>query len=133
MVTAATVLKGWEEMFPEGLDKSISTAIAVSSAALGFWAHRREMRRERQRIFETQQKQYADAEVKEYAAQRDFNHILKDLAQLKENVSYLNTESERQIITNGQRISALELTVTKLLGSLEMLQTMWQNKLKEHD
>lgn len=98
-------------MIPEGLDKSISTVIALSSAGLAMWAHRREMRREKERVTREAHEQYAAKEIKEYAAARDFGHIRRDLAQLKENTAHLSDESD-------ERLDKLERQVERLAGTI---------------
>ena len=101
-------------MIPEGLDKSISLAIALSTAGLGFWAHRRELRKEKQRTLAEAQQKQADSVRKEYAAQRDFGHIQRDLDQLKINTVHLSKESD-------QRLDKLERQFERFAGALEVL------------
>lgn len=104
-------------MIVESLDKTISMAIAVSSAALGLWAHRREMVKEKKRVEIKAHKDYAQRELKEYAAQRDFGHIQRDIEQLKVNISHLNDESD-------QRLDKLERQVEKMLGAVDTIKDM---------
>lgn len=101
-------------MIPEGLDKSISTVIALSSAGLALWAHRREMRREKERVTKEAHEKYAAREIKEYAAQRDFGHIRRDLEQLKNNTAHLSDEAD-------ERLDKLERQVERLIGSVEFI------------
>jgi peptidoglycan hydrolase CwlO-like protein len=97
-------------MIPEGLDKSISTVIALGSAGLALWAHRREV----QRLAEESKQKYADRELKAYAAQRDFGHIQRDLDQLKNNTAHLSQEYD-------DRLDKLEMTCERLSGSVDAL------------
>lgn len=95
---------------PEGLDKSISTSIAICSAGLALWAHRREM----SKIAHEEKQKYVDKELKQYAAQRDFGHIQRDLDQLKINTTHLSEEAD-------QRLDKLERQFERFSGSLEVL------------
>ena len=111
-------------MIPESLDKSISTAIAVGSAALGLWAHRREIEKEKAesakeqaRIAHDAQQQYANRVKKEYAAERDFGHIKRDIDQVKQNIAVLNDEAD-------ERLDKLENKVERLIGAVETLSKM---------
>lgn len=108
-------------MIPESLDKSISTVIAVSSAALGLWAHRREMAKEKaaavkeqERIAYDAQQRYADTVKKEYAAERDFGHIKRDIDQLKQNITVLTDDAD-------ERLDKLERQMEKISGAIEVL------------
>ncbi len=110
-------------MIPEGLDKSISIGLALSSAALAWWAHQREMRREKVRTTEEAHQKYAAQELKAYAAQRDFGHIQRDLNQLKSNTAHLSEEADH-------RLDALERQVERMTGSLDILSHLvkeWKN------
>lgn len=105
----------------EGLDKSISMALAIGSAAAGLWAHRstlakekKRMLRETQQAEESAQKKYADQELKRYAAERDFGHIQRDLDQLKANVLHLSQD-------NDKRLDQLERQFERFAGALEIL------------
>lgn len=97
-------------MIPEGLDKSISTVIALGSATLALWAHRREM----QRISEETKQKYVEKELKAYAAQRDFGHIQRDLDQLKANTAHLSQEYD-------SRLDQLELNCERTSGAVAAL------------
>lgn len=108
---------------PEGLDKSISTAIALSSAGLAWWAHRREMAKEKKRITDDSQKKYADAEIKSYAAQRDFGHIQRDLEQLKINTAHITKEAD-------ERLDHLERQFERFSGALEVLTELLKERSK---
>ncbi len=110
-------------MIPEGLDKSISTAISLSLAGLAWWAHRREMAKEKWRITNDAQKQYAATELKEYAAQRDFGHIKRDLEQLKINTTHLSKEAD-------QRLDHLERQFERFAGALEVLTELLKERNK---
>lgn len=104
-------------MLLESLDKTISITIAVVSAALALWGHKREISRQRKvAVLEAQQK-YADAELKRYAAERDFNHIRIDLGQLQENVKHLNDGTEA-------RLDSIEKQISEILGALNVLTKM---------
>lgn len=111
-------------MIPEGLDKSISTAIAISSATLAFWAHRRELASSKARAFEAAKQQYSEAQLKEYAAQRDFGHIKRDLEQLKANIAHLNNDSDA-------RLDHLERQMEKLTGSLQVVINLVKKRDRE--
>jgi uncharacterized protein YoxC len=104
-------------MIPEGLDRSISTVIAVASAALAWWAHQRELTKEKKRIYDEQKKKYADRELKEYAAARDFGHIQRDLAQLKTNTDYLMREGD-------QRLDDIEKRLATVTGTVDVLKEL---------
>lgn len=110
-------------MIPEGLDKSITTAIAVGSAAIGLWAHRRELKKEKLRALDDAAKKHADTVRKEYAAQRDFGHIQNDLLQLKENLNVLSEDGDR-------RLDALERKFEKVSGNLEILLELFRDGSK---
>ena len=70
-------------MIPQGFDDTVSTVLAISSAAVGLWAHRRAIEKEKLNITQQAKQKYAERQIKEYAAARDFHHIRNDLAQLK--------------------------------------------------
>ena len=108
-------------MIPEGFDKSISTGLAIGSAALAFWAHRRELKKEKRRISEEAQQQYAEKELKAYAAQRDFGHIQRDLDQLKINTAHLSKEAD-------ERLDRLEQKIEKFSGSLEVVMSLIKDR-----
>lgn len=110
-------------MIPEGFDKSITTVIAISSSALALWAHRRELAKEKQRAFDAAKQKYSDAQLKEYAAQRDFGHIRRDLEQLKNNIAHLNQEAD-------ERLDRVERQVEKFSGALDVLMRLIEEKQK---
>lgn len=108
-------------MIPEGLDRTISTVLAIFGAIVGLWAHKWDMSNERSRASKEKlqaevnaRKKYADRELKEYAAQRDFGHIQRDLEQLKINTTHLNEEAD-------QRLDLLERQFERFSGALEVL------------
>lgn len=108
-------------MMIEGLDKSISMAIAIGSAALAFWGHRRELASSKARALEEAKQRYSEAQLKEYAAQRDFGHIKRDLEQLKANIAHLNEDSDA-------RLDLLERQMEKLTGSLHAVMNLVKGK-----
>lgn len=108
-------------MIPDGLDKSISTAITISSAALAFWGFRHEMTKERQRILTEAKEQFAQAELKRYAAERDFGHIQRDLDQLKINTGHISQETD-------ERLDRLERQFEKNAGSIEILISLLKDR-----
>lgn len=108
------------------LDKTISTMLAIASAGLGIWAHRREMTKERQRLEEKSRNDYSYIQVKEYAAQRDFTQIRKDLDQVHSTIQALTTEAD-------QRLDLLERQVEKILGGQDVLQQMIESQNRERD
>lgn len=110
-------------MIPEGLDKSISTAIALSSAALAWWAHRRELAKEKHRVSKESQQKFADNELKAYAAQRDFGHIQRDLEQLKANTAHLSEDADK-------RLDLLERQFERFTGALEVLTELLKERNK---
>ena len=108
-------------MIPEGFDRTISIGITIATAGFGFWVHHREMAKERKRALLEAQQKYAEKELKEYAAKRDFGHIEKDLIQLKANIEYLNQQSD-------QRLDRLERQLEKNAGSLEILKDLARDR-----
>ena len=109
-------------MIPEGFDKTISTALALGSAALGLWAHRREMAKERHRALEAAKQQHTERELKEYAAKRDFGHAQRDLDQLKANIAHLSGEIDT-------RLDRLENSVERLSGALDTMREFMREKV----
>lgn len=109
------------QLIPEALDKSISTFIAVSSAGLGFWAHRRQLVKERRKIEADAKREYAEKELKAYAAQRDFGHIQRDLDQLKANTLHLSEETD-------ERLDKVERQLEKLSGGIDVLKELLKGR-----
>ncbi|MBE9064150.1 hypothetical protein [cf. Phormidesmis sp. LEGE 11477] len=101
-------------MIPENWDRTISTAITIGSIALAYWGHRRQMAKEKRTALEAAKKKYAEGELKEYAAQRDFGHIQRDLDQLKLNTAHLSKEAD-------DRLDQLERQFERFSGALEVL------------
>ena len=108
-------------MIPAGLDTSISTALAIGSAAVGLWAHGRAMTKERRRIEAEAQRLYAEKELKAYAAERDFGHIRRELDQLKANTLHLSEEADA-------RLDHVERQLEKLTGGIEVLKELMRAK-----
>lgn len=101
-------------MIPEQLDTTITTAITIGSAALGLWAHSRQLEKERRRVRHEEKQRYADSQLKEYASERDFNHLKRNIEQLKQNLVLLHKESD-------QRLDRIERQVGQLHGALNIL------------
>lgn len=105
----------------EYLDRSLTSALTIAGGVAGLWAHRREMTKtrhraalERHKAEEDAKSAYAARELKEYAAQRDFGHIQRDLDQLKANTGHLSEEAD-------QRLDRLERQFERFSGALEVL------------
>jgi hypothetical protein len=108
-------------MIPPGLDTAISTLIAMSSLSIGLWAHFHTLEKERRRITNDAKQKYADRQLKEYAAERDFSHIKNDIAQLKGNVLRCNQDTD-------QRLAVLEKQLFEIMGAITMLKDLVKGK-----
>lgn len=115
-------------MIPEGLDKTISTAITVGSAAIAFWAHRRDLKKEKQRIFNEAKEKSVQDEIKRYAAERDFGHIKRDLEQLKANTAHLDSESDKKFDSVDERVDGVERQVERLSGAVDVVMSLLKEK-----
>lgn len=105
-------------MLPDSIDSSLATVATISGLAFAWWGHHRELEKERQRA----KRAHADAVKREYAAERDFGHIKRDIEQLKLNISHLDEENE-------QRLNKLEVDVGKMVVSLEVIREL----IRPHD
>jgi len=99
------------------------TAVTVTGSVVGtslaLWAHfsqvknaKREVRKEQEAIRQLEMQKYADTAVKKYAAERDFNHIRNELAQLRENMKLLLTENEQL----SDRVDHLKIEMQHIKG-----------------
>lgn len=117
-------------MIPEGLDKSIATVFTVATGGAALWAHRWEMSKikrqaalEKHQAEEDAKKKYAEGQLKEYAAARDFGHIKRDLDQLKENTLHLTKDSDA-------RLDQLERHFERFSGAIEVLTELLKERSK---
>ena len=61
----------------------VGLAVGISTALIGASKYRRELKLYADEQIEREKQRYAEAEVKRYAAERDFSHLRRDFEQLK--------------------------------------------------
>lgn len=105
----------------QDLNAAISTLIAISSLSIGLWAHFHTLEKERRRITDEAKQKYANRQLKEYAAERDFGHIRNDLAQLKGNVLRCNQDTD-------ERLNDLEKQMFEMMGAIMAIKELVKGK-----
>lgn len=103
-------------MIAENLDKTISVLVAVGSAGFGWWAHLRQIEKERKRIIHEERERYAAIKVEQNNADRDLKHVRKNQQQLSSNLEYLSR-------TNDRRMDEVEKQLQQLLGAVNVLKS----------
>ena len=84
----------------------------------------RQLEKEKKKAVEAEREKYADDRLKEYAAERDFGHIKRDLEQLQQNTSFLSEEFE-------ERLDRVEAELNKIGGGLDMLREIVRAKVEQ--
>lgn len=95
----------------------VGLVVGVSTALIGASKYRRELRVYADEQIEREKQRYAEAEVKRYAAERDFNHLARDFEQLK--VGQATLFKEIQLDTD--RLSIEIGKVSQRLDDMEKL------------
>lgn len=93
----------------------LTVLVSAGSTLLTLWAHGREFNKEKRRTLN----EYATAQVKANGLERDIAHTQRDLKQLSSNVALLDQEHE-------VRVRALEAELSRMDGSLSVLQMLVQ-------
>ena len=83
------------------METPLTLIVSIASCLIAFLAHKQEVAKakkesrdaERER-YDLEMRKFANNAVKEYAAERDFNHIRRELYQLRENVGVILQENE---------------------------------------
>ena len=112
-------------MVVENLDKSISMGMTVIGGVIGWWAHVRQLEKEKKKAVEAEREKYADARLKEYAAEREFGHIKNGLEQLKQNTGFFSKEFE-------ERLDRVESDVQQIKGGLEIIKQLCKVKVEQN-
>jgi len=101
------------------MDTAITVIVSVIGVVIGFLSHlnevskqRKQARAEERERYDQEMRKYADSAVKQYAAERDFNHIRNELAQLRENMRVLLRENE----TLSDRVDGLKSELQHIKG-----------------
>ncbi|MEO1592010.1 MAG: hypothetical protein AAFU71_12045 [Cyanobacteria bacterium J06632_22] len=101
------------------MDTAITVIVSVIGVVIGFLSHlnevskqRKQARAEERERYDVEMRKYADSAVKQYAAERDFNHIRNELAQLRENMGVLLQENE----TLSDRVDGLKSELQHIKG-----------------
>jgi cell division protein FtsL len=114
----------------------IGILISLVSVLLGVWATYQTLRKEAKTRLEEKVK-------KEYAAERDFNHLKRELEQLKQNLIAIDADTEERLekLANNQgemketlaQVRALQMIVMAKSGETESQIFMKMNQKREHD
>lgn len=89
---------------------SVGTLLTVRS-------HIRTLNKDWREKWETEMSRKAQAEVKEYAAQRDFQHLQKNQDQMKESIRMLQDETGEQ----SRTLVELQTTMKGLFNQVNMI------------
>lgn len=60
-------------------------------------------------------KKFATAEIKEYAAQRDFSHLRRQYVQLNKNLAFIHKENERWMINTESDLKEIKQLMQAIL------------------
>jgi predicted RND superfamily exporter protein len=114
----------------------IGILISLVSVLLGVWATYRTLKKEAKTTLEEKVK-------KEYAAERDFNHLKREFEQLKQNLIAIDADTEERLekLANNQgemketlaQVRALQMIVMAKSGDTESQIFMRMNQKREHD
>lgn len=99
------------------IDTVISIALGAGGAMLGYWGHLAQVHKARALAIAEEKERHAETVKKEYASQRDFAHIQRNLEQLNQSLNLLIEDSDN-------RLDALEASVSELKGGIRAFEVM---------
>lgn len=104
---------------------------AVGSNVFTLWKHGKEFRDERQRTLSD----YGDKMVEQEGHIRDIGHMKRSLAQMSENLRFVDDESKARITALDQdykpRILNLEHQVSELAGAFRVMEMLTSRRRAE--
>lgn len=90
-----------------------------AGGALTLWGHFREVSKVRRDALEREQQRFAAAEVKAYAAERDFGHIKRQLGEMSQNFVIISRDLEGRMDHIEKDMADLRTTLATIEGLLK--------------